>query len=291
MLRLELDALEVLNEKFYYGGGLFSGVAFETSRGHVTGAWEVRHGLKAEEYRNQYLEEVPEGPHIRADIEGFEGDPEYEICTFAGKPFEGVLYDFEGIFCTGESMYLNGAPTVDVGWHRNGALRAYDEFYSGVGGTFEWFDDGRPQRLQVVKAQGVSLGAEFSEVGGLAVLEIAGDFFGAASEVVDRLPFEPIGELSDLTNYGIAPNLLVARAGVGPEVFEALAKDSGMERVKVFRSFATSLGAPQIARLLELPGVERIEFDDQSGELAGVLRDAKRRRPEVLVLYNDTELR
>lgn len=290
MLRLKFDALNSRENEFYYEGKLFTGIAFETSQGRVLDAVYIQNGIRQRPYLGDYVKVTPGDMRLDADCEGLEGDREYDqVITLNGIPFDGVLCEFEDDFCIGEAAFESGiAKPVSVDWFKNGTLRCYDNFSNGVGEAFDWFDDGHWHCIYSVRQSGDSLSAEFDEKGCLRVLNITHSFFAAQYDPPAH-SFSAINKLSDLARFKVSSFLLLGGRGISVDVFQVLLAN-GLQSLEVFKSFDTLLSCTEFAKIAELPNIQTIDIDEETGNnhaLVNLFTEIKKLRVDMKIQYND----
>lgn len=291
MLRLKFELLESRNGTLYYQDKLFTGIVFKSVEGRITDSFYVANGILAKQYMGDYVKVSSGSMRLETDCVGLEGEREYgEEITLNGVPFDGILYEFDCHFCTGEAAFEKGRRiNVSVEWHRNGVLCSYDNFSKGVGDAFDWYDNGELKNIFIVTSAGEELSAEFIESGQIRVLQITEKFFVTARQHT-FLPFQTIEKPDDLRRYKVAPFLLLRSEGIDQNIFDILA-GSGFDQLEIFKAFDTSLGGFEFARIAELPIIRFISVDDKHGRMhASALATIKELHPHVEVHFNDLKL-
>lgn len=240
MLRLKKSALTE-EGAFFYKGDLFSGVAFTMSEGEMVNAIEVSEGMEVGKYFPKYF---PESDYRVVDIELLDPEDEDDYEPFLclnGERFSGIALEFDGVFCTGELLYVRGWSDSQVAYYKTGRLESIDLIEDGFSQIYQCYENDQLKKYEITVRNSFSFNLEFNEDGGLSVLGMEGDCFNQVKLISDKLAIPAFKNESFLDDLKAEKFLSLSGDSVTDKLFKRLISSGVLEQTENISLFQTSV--------------------------------------------------
>lgn len=289
MLRLKKSALTEKKGKFFYKGDLFSGVAFTMSEGELANAIEVSEGMEIGKYFPEYF---PESDYRVIDIELLDPEDEDDYEPFLclnGERFSGIAIEFDGVFCTGELLYVRGWTDSQVAFYKNGRLESIDLIEEGFSQIYEWDENSDLKKYEVTVRNSFSFNVAFNEDGCLSVLRMEGDYFNQVKLISDKLAIPAFKNDSFIDDSKAASYLSLSGDSVTNEILERLIFSGALEQTEEISLFHTSVTKEGLSLLKENGNLNKLSMKSDTISL-DEMKLFKSDKPDCYIVFDNEEV-
>jgi len=286
-----MDKLFFDNDKYYYHGELFSGVAFEFKEGDLKQATEYQMGEPLKAYSSEFLADTKGQLRIDSDFLEPENEEDYDpFQCYRGELFNGIAYDFESDgTCSGEILYVEGRSDSCVGYYKTGVLESLELIDSNFAQKFYWYEGKAIKQIEVFERDSFHVDFNFSETGGVTALIIEGNYFGRIKSVKDKLKFNVFEEKDFASDLFAGEHLYVSGSEINEDVFANLLANDGLRKTSKLRICRTPLSLVSLGKLVPLENITELYVESEALTLED-LQNFKSQRPDCFVEFNREEV-
>jgi len=260
MLRVREDMLTIENDKYYYLGKIFTGIAFTILDGVIKDKKKYKAGECIGDYVNEYLPGEVDALRIDWDYLEPENEDDYEpLLRYQGKLFDGIAYDFEdeGV-CTGENLYIDGWSESGIGYYKSGMLESVDLIEDNFSQCYEWYGNSQVKSVSLFERDYFDIKLEFSEKGHASSIWIEGDYFSRLPQIIDKLQFELVQDKHLFSEITCANRLFMTGEFVTDEIFSYLFENDGFKLTDELIIHRTSLTSDSLNKLVSYRSLKKL---------------------------------
>ncbi len=289
MLRLKKSALTEEEGKFFYKGDLFSGVAFTMSEGELVNAIEVSEGMETGKYFPKYFSK---SDYRIIDIELLDPEDEDDYEPFLclnGDRFSGIALEFDGVFCTGELLYVRGWSDSQVTYYKTGCIESIDLVEDGFSQIYQCYKNDQLKKYEITVRNSFSFNLAFTEDGGLSVLGMEGDYFNQVKLISDKLAIPDFKNESFIDDLKAAQFLSLSGNSVTDKLFKKLISSGVLEQTANISLFQTAVTKESLYLLQKDSRLNRLLVNSNIINLDD-LKLFKHDKPDCYVEFNSDEV-
>jgi len=289
MLRVNIDSISNENGRYYYRGGLFTGVAFFLNDCKVERSVEIKGGALHGEYFNEYLFGLDGLLKVDSDCLEPEDEGEEEPLCYGEERFSGIAYDFDDGFCTGELCYTRGWLGSQVGYYKSGILGSIELIDEDFSQKIYWYENGQIKRYEIFERNSFDISLGFEENGEITVLSIDGDYFDRVGALRNKIKFYYFDDKKFSAELTGADYLYVSGSAVDDELFDGLLANNGLSNTSKLRICRTPLTATSLEKLIPIKNIAELFVESEALALED-LQNFKSQRPDCFVEFNREEV-
>lgn len=289
MLRLKKSALTEKEGKLFYKGDLFSGVAFTMSEGELVNAIEVSEGMEIGKYFPKYF---PESDYRVIDIELLVPEDEDDYDPFLclnGERYSGIALEFDGVFCTGELLYVRGWSDSQVVYYKTGRLESIDLVEDGFSQIYQRYENDQLKKYEITVRNSFSFNLAFNEDGGLSVLGMEGDYFDQVKLISGKLVIPTFKNESFIEDLKAAQFLSLSGNSFTDKLFKRLIFSGVLEQTKNISLFQTAVTREGLYLLQQDSRLHKLLVNSNIISLDDV-KLFKSDKPDCYVEFNSEEV-
>ena len=304
IVRIELNQLENRSNYYFYNDILFTGEAYDHRDNQLYQVYEITDGEITGSRDYGFFET---NGMVKVDSElVHSGDFDYVMndipYTYLGKPFTGLFYDYFAGFVSGEALCINGWIVKDISFYPDGTgrLKKYEEKHIDITettGDREWSLQWENNSLKSIESRYLDF-QDTNHTGNLKLLfndkeqinrVIIEDDYAYVSCLVPRddleIDFKTFNDLLAKQNI-FADNLSIW--SIEDALFNQWLDQGLLNQVKQLELYKTKIELSTIARLIKLPSLERLNYQESSlyqTDLVHAEKQKQQYRAQALALF------
>lgn len=286
MLRVNIDALINEGGVFFYKNELFTGIAFTVEDGDILDASEYSKGIRAGKYVNPYFPSADSLQSIDLDFLEGENEEDYQPREcYKGKLFSGIALEFEGDFCTSESLYIRGWCDSDVTYFKSGELETLTLIEDGFSQIYHWYENGKIKKFKIHLRDTLAINLVFDEEERITTFSLEGDYFSKIKAIEDKIKFPMFNDESFITDLKSAENFLAIGSSVNDQLFEKMYLGGGLKAMKKLSALRISITSKTLRWLVSCPNIKALDIE-ADGISYDNLQEFKSNRPDCTIRFN-----
>jgi hypothetical protein len=289
MLRLKKHALIEKEGKFFYEGNLFSGIAFDIANGMLVNAMQISDGIETRRYTPKYYP-ASDCQIVDMEILKPESEDDYEpFLCLNGERFNGIALEFDGVFCTGELLYVRGWSDSQVTYFKTGQLESIELIEDGFSQIYQCYDGKQIKKYEISVRNLFSFNLEYNEDGNIRVLGLDGDWLNQMKVISTKLTIPHFKHEDFLDELKAGRFLSISGSSITDRLFKRLVASGVLEQVEVISIFYTALTTESLRLLQEGNRLNKLLVSSDLLSLDDV-RLFKSARQECYVEFNGEEV-
>ena len=282
-LRINLSSLTVEENRYFFNGTLFSGVAIGCIECKVKKLVNISEGIYQKPYVGDILQFPSDQPMVDFScLKEEEAGPDVPF-LYNHARFSGVAFEFDGDFCVGEYLYEDGWEQDAVSYFKSGKLAAFDLMKGGFSQKVEFYEDSQLKTIYLFERDLFHSTFLLDKDGKVTFINIEGRYFEYVKNYQKKLHYSAFDKASFIA-FECAEKIKLSGSGISDIQIQDLCEFAfkGTSMLWLKNSLVTVNGLKMLATVRGLQELnvrsEVITFEE--------VRTFKSQRPDCHVEFN-----
>lgn len=261
MLKIDSLKLTINDNKVYYDGILFTGIAFTCDSVQVLSANEYLNGSKVGVYEGFLNKKEFKNIYLRYVLDESDDDYSCEPILFKNEKFTGLAYDFDMSYCIGEARIDRGVVIEEVTYYKNGTIESYESI-GNEDGIYQYYEF---DAQGCISSFTIKIKSTFSwcclfDGETIKTFKCEGDWEQFLIISDEKIKFKNIIDISRLLKYSFYPRVNISGDAVKESWLELFLKNNSFSHVNYLRISNISVKDLSIMKKIEKSN-PRIKID------------------------------